>query len=274
MALHHRRERKTGAALGRTDDRRSAATGLSLRGAAATYENGTVGLHPTDLDFQDGELTVLLGPSGAGKSTLLRLLNFLVRPTQGTVQTPHLGVLDTPAVIRAHRRATAMIFQQHHLIGRMTALQNVLNSRLGHHPFWRTAIGFPEADRRLALSCLARVGLEDRALTRCDALSGGQQQRVGIARALAQQPAAILADEPIASLDPTSATRILNLLRAICHEDGVPLIVSLHQLEHARAIADRIIGLDGGRVVFDGPPTELSLEMVARIYGTSDRLSP
>lgn len=260
-----------GSAMDKVDNGPSAEPVLCLDRAGITYADGTVGLYPTNLEFRDGELTVLLGPSGAGKSTLLRLLNLLIQPTEGVVQAQNFGALETPDAIRAHRRATAMIFQQHHLIGRLTALQNVLLSRLGQHPFWRTAIGFPDADRRLALSCLARVGLEDRALARCDALSGGQQQRVGIARALAQQPGAILADEPIASLDPASATRILDLLRTICREDGVPMIVSLHQLEHARALADRIIGLDGGRIVFDGPPSHLLPETVARIYGAEAR---
>ena len=245
------------------------APAFRLDGAGVIYPDGSVGLAPTELTFQTRELCVLLGPSGAGKSTLLRMLNLLVRPTTGRVRSGNGRSLEGAAEVRSHRRATAMIFQRHHLIGRLSALDNVMMGRLGHHPAWRTMVGLPAADRRLALDCLSRVGLGDRALSRCDALSGGQQQRVGIARALAQEPRALLADEPIASLDPASAGRVLDLLRGIRDEDGLPVVVSLHQVQHARAVADRIVGLDGGRVVFDGPPERLTPDVVAAIYGTS-----
>lgn len=242
---------------------------LSVDQASVVYPNGTVALQETSIGFADGELTVLLGPSGAGKSTLLRTLNLLVRPSSGAVKSRSHGALSDTAKIRAHRRDTAMIFQQHQLIGRMSALHNVLMSRLGRHSFWRTLIGFSEAERRLALTCLERVGLFDKALTRCDSLSGGQQQRVGIARALAQEPKLILADEPVASLDPASSKRILNVLRRISIEDQIPAIVSLHQLDYAKEFADRIIGLAGGEIVFDGPPAELTDDTLTRIYGAT-----
>lgn len=148
-------------------------------------------------------------------------------------------------------------------------MHNVLLSRLGRHSFWRTLVGFSEEERRLALECLTRVGLFEKALTRCDSLSGGQQQRVGIARALAQEPKMILADEPVASLDPASSERVLNVLRSICKEDRIPVIVSLHQLDYAKAFADRIIGLAGGQIVFDGPPTQLSETVLTQIYGST-----
>ncbi|WP_371156939.1 phosphonate ABC transporter ATP-binding protein [Jannaschia sp. 2305UL9-9] len=247
------------------------ASTLRLVGGGATYGDGTVGLHPSDLSFRAGEFCILLGPSGAGKSTLLRMLNLLVMPTEGTVEWAADGTstpLASARAIRDHRRRTAMIFQQHHLIPRLSALKNVEMGRLGHHPAWRTIWGLPAADRKIAIACLDRVGLADKALARCSALSGGQQQRVGIARALAQQPHAILADEPIASLDPTSAEHVLRLLRRICHEDGIPAVASLHQLEAARGIADRIVGLDSGRIVFDGPPAALMASDIARIYGS------
>lgn len=231
------------------------------------YPNGTVGLSTTSLEIGANEMTVLLGPSGAGKSTLLRALNLLVAPTDGTVIN-HEGVaLADRAAIRAHRRETAMIFQQHQLIGRQTALQNVLTGRLGKHSFFRTLLPFSRTERRLALASLHRVGLFDKALSRCDNMSGGQQQRVGIARALAQQPSIILADEPVASLDPAASERVLSLLRQICREDGLSVVVSLHQLDYAREFADRIIGLAGGKVVFDGPPSELNDNALVRIYG-------
>lgn len=232
------------------------------------YPNGTVGLSPTTLNIGANEMTVLLGPSGAGKSTLLRTLNLLVRPTAGSVINHDGQALADTAGIRAHRRDTAMIFQQHQLIGRQTALQNVLTGRLGKHSFWRTLLPFSGKERKMALASLHRVGLFEKALTRCDNMSGGQQQRVGIARALAQQPSIVLADEPVASLDPASSQRVLSLLRQICREDKLSVVVSLHQLDYAREFADRIIGLAGSKVVFDGPPAELNDDALVRIYGT------
>ncbi len=239
---------------------------LALADVSVTYPNGTTALHSTSINFEDHALTVLLGPSGAGKSTLLRSLNLLVRPTTGRVVARDVGALETPAHIRDHRRRCAMIFQQHQLIGRLTALRNVLTGRLARHSSWRTLLPPAESERRLALACLDRVGLLEKALSRCDALSGGQQQRVGIARALAQEPGIILADEPVASLDPAASERVLTKLRDICKEDGTPVIVSLHQLEYARQFADRIIGLSGGQIVFDGPPTHLTDDVLNRIY--------
>ncbi|MGH1361218.1 MAG: phosphonate ABC transporter ATP-binding protein [Burkholderiaceae bacterium] len=232
------------------------------------YPNGTVGLSPTTLNIGANEMTVLLGPSGAGKSTLLRALNLLVKPTGGAVINHQGLTLSDKAAIRAHRRETAMIFQQHQLIGRQTALQNVLTGRLGKHSFWRTLLPFSQMERKMALASLHRVGLFEKALARCDNMSGGQQQRVGIARALAQQPSIILADEPVASLDPASSQRVLSLLRQICREDGLSVVVSLHQLDYAREFADRIIGLAGSKVVFDGPPAALNDDALVRIYGS------
>ena len=239
---------------------------LKLTGVSVVYDSGTVALRETSLAFEDHAFTVLLGPSGAGKSTLLRSLNLLVRPSTGTISSRVHGVLDGAATIRAHRKNCAMIFQQHQLIGRLSALRNVLTGRLGHHSAWRTLMPSEETERRLALACLERVGLLDKALSRCDALSGGQQQRVGIARALAQEPGIILADEPVASLDPAASERVLNKLREICKEDGTPVIVSLHQLEYARTYADRIIGLAAGRIVFDGPPADMTQSVLDQIY--------
>jgi phosphonate transport system ATP-binding protein len=159
-----------------------------------------------------------------------------------------------------------MVFQQHQLIGRLSALQNVLLSRIGHFSSFRTLFPFPQTERRWALECLERVGLIEKALARCDALSGGQQQRVGIARAIAQNPKLILADEPVASLDPASSERVLGMLRDICKQDNIPAVISLHQLEYARKFADRIIGLSNGLVVFDGPPGLLDDEALKKIY--------
>jgi phosphonate transport system ATP-binding protein len=214
-----------------------------------------------------GSFTVLLGASGAGKSTLLRALNGLVTPTSGRVVCARLGDLAVRGRLREHRRRTGMVFQQHHLIGRSTVLDNVLTGRLGYHSGLRTLLPFSAAQKHVALEAIERVGLIDYALRRADTLSGGQQQRVGIARALVQEPSLILADEPVASLDPATADRVLGLLHGICKADGISAVVSLHQLDFARRYADRIIALAGGEVVFDGPPSRLGQTEVQRIYG-------
>lgn len=240
---------------------------IELKDVSVVYRGGTVGLQPTTISFRPNEVTVLLGLSGAGKSTLLRTLNYLNRPTTGAVHLGEGRQLSDARTLRDHRRRTAMIFQQHQLISRYTALQNVLIGRLGRYPAWRTLAPFPQQDRELALHSLDRVGLLDKALERVDALSGGQQQRVGIARALAQEPRLILADEPVASLDPATSRRVLGQLKAICEEDRIPAIVSLHQIELARDFAHRIVGLRDGRVIFDSSPSDLEDSVLNRIYG-------
>lgn len=240
---------------------------LKLDNVAVTYANGVAALQPTSLSFEQGLFVALIGPSGAGKSTLLRCLNGLVRPTQGNVLADGIGsIFASPAALRRHRRTVGMVFQQHHLIGRLTALRNVLVGRLGAHSGLRSLLPPPRADRLLALTALERLGLADRALDRADQLSGGQQQRVGIARAMAQRPAAVLADEPVASLDPASAEMVLADLHRICREDGITAIVSLHQIELARRFADRVVGLAKGSVVFDGSPGRLDSIALEQIY--------
>jgi phosphonate transport system ATP-binding protein len=239
---------------------------LEVCDVGVVYPGDVRALAPTSLRFGAGAFTVLLGASGAGKSTLLRCLNGLVRPSSGKVLGADGADLLAPGALRAHRRATGMIFQQHQLIGRLSVLDNVLTGRLGFHGSLRTLLPFSLAERRLALAAIERVGLIDMALRRADRLSGGQQQRVGIARALVQTPRLILADEPVASLDPKTAEHVLGLLHRICKDDGISAIVSLHQLDFARRFADRIVGLTAGAVVFDGPPSALGPREVERIY--------
>lgn len=241
---------------------------IRMDGVAVTYPGGVVGLQRTSLTFERREFVVLLGLSGAGKSTLLRTLNHLTRPTEGQVVLGRDAPLQPGRALREHRRASAMIFQQHQLIDRYSALQNVMMGRLGYYPSWRTLWPLPEAERVFGLQCLERVGLLDKALQRVDQLSGGQRQRVGIARALAQRPQLILGDEPVASLDPATARKVLDLIHRIAMQDSVPAVVSLHQLDLARAYADRIIGLSKGGVVFDGPPGQLAEADLRRIYGS------
>jgi phosphonate transport system ATP-binding protein len=240
---------------------------LEMRRVRVTYPGGLTALQPTNLAFREGDFTVLLGPSGAGKSTLLRCLNGLVVPTSGEILSGTFGsILSSRASLRRLRARTGMVFQQHQLIGRLSALTNVLTGRLASHGFLRTLLPMSRADRYVALSALERVGLVDRALERADRLSGGQQQRVGIARALAQEPRLILADEPVASLDPATAVSVLGLLHDICKADGITAIVSLHQVDLARRFADRIVGLRAGAIVFDSEPARLTDAELDRIY--------
>lgn len=240
---------------------------LTVRQLCMRFTGGVTALHACDLEFRKGDFTVLLGPSGAGKSTLLRCLNLLNVPSEGYVEVEGIGRLDSSFKVRLHRKHTGMIFQQHQLIPRLSALQNVLMGRLGYHHFFRSIFSFPREEKIGALECLERVGLLEKALTRVDQLSGGEQQRVGIARALVQNPQIILADEPIASLDPAKANRLMKQLHEICKEDGISAIVSLHQVAMARRYADRIIGISKGKVVFDGESESLSEEALEGIYG-------
>ncbi len=253
---------------------KQAPVALRTEALEVTYGNGTHALHPTSLEFVQGEFVVLLGASGAGKSTLLRSLNGLVRPGAGQVVATGVGKLSDAGNLRRHRRQTGMVFQQHHLIGRLSVLANVLMGRLGYHSALATLAPWSRAEKEGALAALDRVGLLDRALDRADQLSGGQQQRVGIARALVQQPKLLLADEPVASLDPATAERLLALLHGICRSDGLTLIVSLHQVEFARQFADRIVGLQAGAVVFDGAPAELTPDRAQSLYRTAGEASP
>lgn len=238
---------------------------IQLHDIAVKYDSFTA-LHSTSLEFVPGQFTVLLGASGAGKSTLLRSLNMLAQPSSGHINVDGLGRLDSAQRLHEHRKRTGMIFQQHQLIGRQSVLANVLLGRIAYHSFWRTLFPLPRSERSIALECLERVGLLDKTLDRVDCLSGGQQQRVGIARALAQQPRLMLADEPVASLDPVSSRQVLAQLKRICREDGITTILSLHQIDLAREYADRIIGLSNGRVVFDATPEALTPAQSAALY--------
>ena len=239
---------------------------IYLNDVSIRYHDDLVALQPTSLRFGRGEFTVLLGASGAGKSTLLRCLYLLNKPSTGQINVDGIGAIEGSAALQTHRRQTGMVFQQHQLIERHTALANVLLGRIGYHSTWRSLFPLPRAERQIALECLNRVGLLHKALHRVDQLSGGQQQRVGIARALAQQPRLMLADEPVASLDPASSRRILTQLKQICREDGITTVVSLHQVEFAIEYADRVIGLAQGRIVFDGSPDALTEGVLDMIY--------
>ena len=244
----------------------SAQSVICTQDLEVTYKNSLKALKSTSLEITKGSFVVLLGTSGAGKSTLLRALNGLVKPTKGSVTATGLGNIANLSTLQCHRRQTGMIFQQHHLIARLSVLNNVLLGRVGHHTGWRMFFPWSRTEKEQALAVIDRVGLLERALARADQLSGGQQQRVGMARALIQQPRLLLADEPIASLDPNTSLRLLQSLHDICKSDGLTTVVSLHQVDFARQFADRIIGLKQGAVVFDGSPQALSERHVKDLY--------
>ncbi len=246
---------------------------IQLDRLSVTYPGGVPALQSVSLNFNPGEFTVILGASGSGKSTLLRCLNGLIQPTAGSITVEGWRKLNEPKVLHQHRQHTGMIFQQHQLIGRQTALQNVLTGRLAYHSTLRSFFPLPKADKYIALECLDRVGLLSKALARVDNLSGGQQQRVGIARALAQQPRLILADEPVASLDPASSHKVISFLRQICQEDGIAAIMSLHQVDLAKAYADRIVGISQGHVVFDGSAADIEECELNHIYANTENIN-
>lgn len=223
-----------------------------------------VALDDVSFTLERGQMLALLGPSGAGKTTLFRCLAGLQRPDTGRIE---LDGADVAALHGRERRRIGLVFQQFNLVPRLSALDNVLAGRLGHASAWRGWLRqFDAADMALAHDCLARVGLAGHARQRADTLSGGQQQRVAIARALAQQPDLIIADEPVASLDPGSGAGILELLKSICHADGLAVVCSLHQPEYARRYADRVLGLRAGRVVVDLEAQRFGREQIDTLY--------
>ncbi|NLZ57887.1 MAG: phosphonate ABC transporter ATP-binding protein [Corynebacterium sp.] len=240
------------------------------------FGGGVLGLDDVRVGFHTGKITVLLGLSGSGKSTLLRHINGLATPTSGNIRV--LGH-DIPTLrsceLRALRRDIGVIFQDFNLVGPMSVLENVCSGRLGSLKGPRLSLMmYPKSVRREALEKLDRVGLADRAFQRADTLSGGQQQRVAIARALMQNPKILLADEPVASLDPVSSHEVMNLLRQISEEENLTVISSLHQVQLAVDFADRIVGLQSGRIVFDRMTEDLHADEVSSIYDSVSTVTP
>ena len=245
---------------------------LSITGLSKRYGDGDLALNGVDLTVPKGQLMALIGPSGAGKSTLIRCVNRLVEPTAGRVALDGADVTGIgAAALRRARRRMGMIFQEYALIERLTVMENVLSGRLGYVGFFAAwSRRFPRADIAEAFRLLDRVGLPDMADKRADALSGGQRQRVGICRALIQNPALLLVDEPTASLDPKTSRQIMRLLVELCAERDLAAIVNIHDVELARLFVPRIVGLRAGRVVFDGGPDDLTPETLTAIYGEED----
>jgi phosphonate transport system ATP-binding protein len=252
---------------------------LEINDLHQSYNGGVPVLRGVSFKLEKGEFVGVIGLSGAGKSSLLRCVNRLVEASAGEIRVPkellNHGAADAPvdvlkldrAGLRQLRRRIGMIFQQFNLAKRLSVIENVLAGGLGYQPSFRSTLRiFSQEERRQALINLERVGLLQYAYKRADELSGGEQQRVAIARTLMQQPAFILADEPVSSLDPKLSRVVLDILKRVCREDGITALVSLHTLELTREYADRVIGLKQGRIVFDGPTSELTAAAVDAIY--------
>jgi phosphonate transport system ATP-binding protein len=232
------------------------------------YPNGTVGLDDVSLEVAQGEFVAIIGLSGAGKSTLLRSINRMHDITGGTLSVDDHNVSDLKGkALRRFRRNIGMIFQSFNLVTRTTVIKNVLMARVPDMPFWRVLLGaFRKEDKILALECLDKVGILDKAYIRADQLSGGQQQRVALARTLAQNPKIILADEPVAALDPVTAKQVMEDFVRINQDMDISILLNIHHVELALTYANRIIGIRAGKIVFDGPAKAVTQEVLNAIY--------
>jgi phosphonate transport system ATP-binding protein len=242
---------------------------LQVKNLTKIYDGGVLALDNVSFEVPDGQFLAVIGLSGSGKSTLLRCINRLIDPTEGQILWNGEDVTAaSEEELRRIRRKIGMVFQHFNLVHRSSVITNVLAGRLGYvNPAWSLVNRFPKADIEKAKKQLARVGIADKADQRADELSGGQQQRVGIARALMQDPEMILADEPVASLDPVLAHSIMQYLELFNQEDGVTVLCSLHFLDLVHRYADRVVALNEGKLVFDGPPDEIDDKRFKEIYG-------
>jgi phosphonate transport system ATP-binding protein len=245
---------------------------LKLDKLSKTYGTGDQALTDVSLDMPDGQMLGLIGPSGAGKSTLIRCINRLVEPTSGSVilndvEIQKLGSRE----LRKQRRNMGMIFQEYALVERLSVMENVLSGQLGYVGFWSSYFRrFPKKAVDEAFRLLERVGLDHMVDKRADELSGGQRQRVGIARALLQDPTILLVDEPTASLDPKTSRQIMRLICELCVERNLSAIINIHDVALAQMFVQRIVGLQLGKVVYDGSPDQMSPDVLTQIYGEED----
>lgn len=242
---------------------------LEIRNLSKVYPNGVVALDDVSLTIEKGEFVAIIGLSGAGKSTLLRSVNKMIEPTGGDVLINGESVVKAKGKkLRMLRRDIGMIFQSFNLVKRSRVLTNVLAGRIAYHSPFITLFGlYPKEDKMIAFDALHRVNILEKAYNRADELSGGQMQRVAIARSLAQQPKMLLADEPVASLDPLTTIQVMDDLKRINRELGLTTLVNLHHVDLALKYSSRIIGLRAGKLVFDGPPSAVNDDVLKEIYG-------
>ena len=233
-----------------------------------TYPNGVQGLKDVNLQIEQGEFVAIIGLSGAGKSTLIRTINRMIDVTDGQVLVDGVDVMTLHGkALRRFRRRIGMIFQSFNLVTRSTVIKNVLTSMVPDMSFFRVLLGiFTKKQELAALAALDKVGILEKAYTRCDQLSGGQQQRVALARTLNQNPTIILADEPVAALDPVTANQVMNDFKRINKEMRISILINIHHVDLALEFADRVIGIREGTIVYDGPVEEVTDEVLAIIY--------
>jgi phosphonate transport system ATP-binding protein len=246
---------------------------LEVNNIIKYYNRATPALDDVSFSVTEGEFISVIGPSGAGKSTLLRCINRMIEITSGEIRFDGVPVSKLRKKdLKRLRTKIGMIFQHYNLVDRLTVIENVLHGRLGSKSTLAGSLGrYSSEEKKKALAVIHLLGLGDQVYQRCDQLSGGQKQRVGIARALVQNPKMILCDEPIASLDPNASKIIMDHLRNFSREMRITLIVNLHQVNVALKYADRIIGVNKGKIVFDGPPAWLTTEWISEIYGSESK---
>lgn len=232
------------------------------------YKNGFHALKNINLEIEQGEFVAIIGLSGAGKSTLIRTINRMIDTSDGTLTVNDVDVNAlSGASLRKFRRNIGMVFQSFNLVTRTSVIKNVMAAQVPDLPFWRTLLGFyPESCKIIALEALDKVGILDKAYVRVDELSGGQQQRVALARTLAQQPKILLADEPVASLDPVTARQVMDDFKRINKELGISVLINIHHVDLALEYCERVIGIQAGEIVFDGKARDVSEDVLSLIY--------
>lgn len=242
---------------------------ISFQNVNKHYKNGYHALKNINLTIEQGEFVAIIGLSGAGKSTLIRTINRMIEITDGSLMVNEVEVKNlSGASLRKFRRKIGMVFQSFNLVTRASVIRNVMSAMVPDLPLWRTILGvYPKECKITALEALDKVGILDKAFMRCDELSGGQQQRVALARTLAQKPAILLADEPVASLDPVTARQVMNDFKRINQEMNISVLINIHHVELALEYCDRVIGIQSGAVVYDGTSENVTKDVLKLIYG-------